>query len=76
MGTTKYLTNHLRNFCDIYNLSYLAENPTCFKFSEKLFFMNLFFKYWITCFLNKAIIETYISDFYIVVITMIRINYN
>ena len=60
-------------FCNIYNLFSLVKEPTCFKNSYYPSCTNLFFTNCPRSFENTVTIETGLSDFHKMVITLLKV---
>ena len=65
----------LENFCQLYGFSNLVNEPTCFKSLENPSCIDLFLTNRPKCFLSTTTIETGISDFHKMVITVLKIFY-
>ena len=67
----------LNDFCNVYNLFSLVKEPTCFKNPDKPshICIDLFLTNRPRSFQNSLTIETGISDFHKVVITVIKVFY-
>ena len=65
----------LNDFCDIYNLKNLVKEPTCYKNSDNLSCIDLFLTNRPRNFQCTATIETSISDFHKLVVTVLKTFY-
>ena len=65
----------LNDFCDICNLKNLVKRPTCYKNRANLFCIDLFLTNIPRTFQCTTIIETGISDFHKLVITVLKTFY-
>ena len=62
----------LKEFCDNYNLKNLVLGPTCFKNLEKPSKIDLMLTNMPRCFLNNIIVESGLSDYHKMTITVMR----
>ena len=67
--------NCVTDFCNVYNLSNLVKEPSCYKNPDNPSCMDLFLKNRPKCFQSVMTMETGISDFHIMVITVLKIFY-
>ena len=68
--------NCVNGFCNVYNLSNLVKEPTCFKNTDNpSYVVDLFLTNRPKCFQSTMTIETGISDFHEIVITVLKIFY-
>ena len=67
--------NCVNDFFNAYNLSNLVKEPTCFKDPDNLSCIDLFLTNRPKCFQNTMTMETRISDFHKMVITVLKIFY-
>ena len=65
--------NYVYDFCNVYSLSNLVKEPTCFKNPDNPFCIDLFLTNRPKCFQCTLTMETGIPDFHIVVITVLKI---
>ena len=65
----------LNNFCDIYNLKSLVKEPTCFKNPDSPSCIDLFLTNIPRTFQGTTTIETGISDFHKLVVTVLKTFY-
>ena len=65
----------LNNFCNVYNLFSLFKEPTCFKNPDNPSYIDLFLTNRPRSFQNTLTIETGISDFHKMVITVMKVFY-
>ena len=63
--------NCVNDFCNVYNLSNLVKEPTCYKNPDNPSCIDLFLTNRPKCFQNTMTMETGISDFYKMVITVL-----
>ena len=67
--------NTLTDFCEIYKLKYLIKDKTCTKNPNKPSFIVLIITNRSTSFQNSMVIETGLSDFHKMCITVIKMYY-
>ena len=65
----------LNDFCNVYNIFSLVIEPTCFKNTYNPSCINLFLTNFPLRFQNTGTIETGISDFHKMVITVMKVFY-
>ena len=65
----------MNDFCNVYNLSNLVKEPTCFKNPDNPSCIDLFLTNSQKCFQSTMVMETGISDFHKMVITVLKIFY-
>ena len=65
----------LNDFCNVYNLFSLVQEPTCFKNPDTLSCVDLFLTNLPRSFQNTLTIETGISDFHKMFITVMKVFY-
>ena len=68
--------NCVSDFCNVYDLSNLVKEPTCFKNPDNPSCIDLFLTNHPKCFQSTMTKETAISDFHKMVITVLKIFYN
>ena len=62
----------LKDFCNLYSLTRLINKPTFWKNSSKLSCFDLILTNRLKCFQNSNIIETGLSDFYKMVVNIMK----
>ena len=62
----------LRNFCDLYKLKNLVREPTCFKNLDNPSCIDLFLTNCSRSFQDTQVIETGLSDFYKINLTVLK----
>ena len=62
----------LMDFCDVYNLKNLIKVPACFKKPERLTSINVMLTNSYRSFLNSCAIETRLSDFRKIIVTILK----
>ena len=67
--------NCVNDFCNVYNLSNLVKEPTCYKNPDNPSCIDLFLKNCPKCFKSTMTKETGISDFHKMVITVLNFFY-
>ena len=65
----------MNDFCNVYNLSNLVKEPTCFKNPDNPSCIDLFLTNRPKCFQSTMTMETGISDFHKMVITVLKLFY-
>ena len=65
----------LANFCSLYNLKCLIKEPTCFKNAENPSCIDLILTNRPRCFQNSSVIETGLSDFHKLTITVLKTSF-
>ena len=65
----------MSGFCSTYNLKNLVNNPTCFKNIDNPSCIDLILTNKPRCFQNTSVIETSISDFHKLTVTVIMMNF-
>ena len=65
----------MNNFCSLYNLKNLIKSPTCFKNPDNLTCIDLILTNKHRSFQNTSVIETGLSDFHRLTITLMRVNF-
>ena len=65
----------MKNFCSSYNLRSMINKPTCFKNPGKPSCIDLILTNWSRSFQNFCAIETGLSDFHKLVVTVLKITY-
>ena len=63
------------NFCSLYNLKNLIKSPTCFKNPDNPTCIDLILTSKHRSFQNTSVIETGLSDFHRLTITVMRVNF-
>jgi len=66
----------LKNFCDLYHLKSLAKEPTCFKNPDNPSCIDLFLTNCWRSFQDTQTVETCISDFHKMCITVLKVQYH
>ena len=67
--------NYLNDFCNVYNLRNIVKEPICFKNPENPSCIDLFLTNRPRCFQNTVAVETGISDFHKMVVTVLKVFY-
>ena len=67
--------NYLNDFCNAYNLRKMVKEETCFKNPENPSCIDLFLINRPRCFQNTVAVETGISDFHKMVVTVLKVFY-
>ena len=65
----------MKDFCCLYNLKNLVKNPTCFKNSDHPTCIDLILTNKSSSFQHTSIIETGLSDFHRLTVTVMKINF-
>ena len=65
----------VNDFCNVYNLSNLVKEPTCFENPDNPSCIDLFLIKRLKCFQSAMVIETGVSCFHNMVITVLKIFY-
>ena len=65
----------MNNFCSLYNLKNLIKSPTCFKNPDNPTYIDLILINKHRSFQNTSVIETGLSDFHRLTITVMRVNF-
>lgn len=65
----------LHEFCSLYNLNSLCIEATCYKFFEKASCIDILLTSSQRSFQNNQTIETGLSDFQILILTVFKIHY-
>ena len=65
----------MENFCGIYHLHKLIKDPTCFKNPDKPSCINLLLTNFPKSFLKSQTLETGLSDFRNLTLTVLKIHY-
>ena len=63
---------HMKNFCETYNLTNLITDPTCFKSVENPSCIDVMLTNRSTCFENSMVIETGLSDCHKMTVTVMK----
>ena len=71
----EFSENHLNDFCKTNSLKNIVKSPTCFKNPVNPSCIDLFLTNRPNCFQNTSTIETGISDFHKMVVTVLKIHY-
>ena len=66
----------MQNFCEIYNLKSLVKEPTCFKNIDKPSCIDLILTNRPTYFQNTMVVDTGLSDFHMLTVTMMKATFN
>ena len=66
---------HMQSFCDKYSLKSLIRQPTYYKNFEKPTFIDLILTNMPRSFQSTCVIETGLSDFYLMTLTVMRKNF-
>ena len=66
----------LKNFCDLYHLKSLVKEPTCFKNPDNPSCIDLFLTNCWRSFQDTQTVETCISDFHKMCITVLKVQYH
>ena len=67
--------NCVNDFCDVYNLPNLVKEPTCIENPDNPSCIDLFLTNRLKCFQSTMTMETGISDFHKMVVTVLKIFY-
>ena len=67
--------NHLKDFCDIYNLKNLIKVPTCFKNPDRPTCIDVMLTNSYRSFHNSCAIETGLSDFHKMTVTVLKTHF-
>ena len=67
--------NCVNDFCNVYNLSNLVKEPTCYKNPDNPSCIDLFLTNRPKCFQSTMTMETGISDFHKIIITLLNFFY-
>ena len=65
----------LNDFCNVYNLFSIVKEPTCFKNADNPSYIDVFLANCPRSFQNTLTIETGMSDFYKMIITVMKVFY-
>ena len=65
----------MNDFCNVYNLSNLVKEPTCYENLDNPSCIDLFLTNRPKCFQSSMTMDTGISDFHKLVITVLEIYY-
>ena len=65
----------IKNFCSSYNLTSMLNKPTCFKNPDKLSCIDLIFTNCSRSFKNSCAIETGLSDFHKLAVSVMKTSY-
>ena len=63
------------DFCESYNLKLLIKQPTCFKIPESPSYIDLFLTNRRRSFCNSYVIESRLSDFHLMTVSVIKMYY-
>ena len=66
---------HMQSFCDNYSLKSLIRQPTCYKNFGKPTYIDLILTNMPRSFQSTCVIETGLSDFYLITLTVMRKNF-
>ena len=72
---SKMTESAMGNFCGTYNLHNLIKDPTCFKNPDKPSCIDLLLTNFPKSFLKSQTLETSLSDFYKLTLTVLKIHY-
>ena len=65
----------MQDFCDVYNLKCLVKEPTCFKNPENPSCIDLILTNKPRCFQNTMVIESGLSDFHKLTVTVMKTHF-
>ena len=73
---TKFVKNSsAKNFCSRFNRTSMINKPTCFKNPDKSSYIDLILTNFPKSFQNTCVIETGLSDFHKLVVTVMKTTY-
>ena len=67
--------NSMKEFCELYDLKNLIKEPTCFKSNENPSCIDLMLTNRYRSFCNSCVIETGLSDFHRMTVTVLKISF-
>ena len=72
---SELIETYMTDFCEMYNLSNLISNPTCFKNPENPSCIDVIFTNNVNSFRHSKSLETGLSDFHKMTVTVLKMSY-